>query len=496
MFDVFGMLLQGFSNALTPGNLLFAFIGCLSGTLVGVLPGLGPVSAVAMLFPLTTYLPPEGMIISLAAIYYGAMYGGSTTAILMNIPGEVASVPTALDGFAMAKQGKAGPALAISAIVSFMAGIFGTIVLCLIGPPLARFCLKFGPPEYLALAIFSLSAIAALSGRAVVKGFIMAGIGMLMATVGTDGMTSLPRFAYGSSTLMNGFDIAPVMIGLFGVAEILRGMEESSVGVYQGKIGKLMPNRQDLKAGLAAGGRATILGTVLGILPGMMVSIVTFIAYAFEKRQSKHPERFGKGAIEGVAAAEAANNAAAMAGFIPLLSLGIPTSGTMALILAAMMVFGVIPGPTMFTEHAQFTWTIIASFFLANVILLVLNLPLVGIWAKLAAVPYNILAPVILVICMAGAYSGRSTMFDVWVCLAFGVIGWVISKLDWPIAPLVLGYILGNLLETAFRQTYFMGFSVLMDRPIFYFFIALAALALFFSQRVQSVGSKAGLEEN
>lgn len=481
------MLLEGLINVLSPDNLLFAFIGCLMGTLVGVLPGLGPVSAVAMLFPLTTYLPPEGMIISLAAIYYGAMYGGSTTAILMNIPGEVASVTTALDGFVLTKQGRAGPALSMAAIVSFIAGIFGTIVLCIVGPTLARFCLNFGPPEYLALAIFSLSAIASLSGKSIVKGFIMAVIGMLMGTIGIDVLSSVPRFSYGSSVLMNGLDIAPVMIGLFGIAEVLRGMEEGSPGIYQGKIGSLMPSKEDFRVGLPAGARATVLGTVLGVIPGMLVSIVTFMAYSFEKRQSKHPERFGKGAMEGVAAAEAANNAAAMAGFIPLLALGIPTSGTMALILAAMMVFGVIPGPTMFTEHASFTWTIIASFFVANFILLILNLPLVGLWAKLASIPYNIMTPIIIAVCVAGAYSGRNTMFDVWVCIFFGLVGWILSKLDWPIAPLVLGYILGNLLETSLRQVYFMGASVLADRPIFYFFIALAAISMFLSRRVTKV---------
>ena len=487
------MLLEGLMNVLSPDNLLFAFIGCLMGTLVGVLPGLGPVSAVAMLFPLTTYLPPEGMIISLAAIYYGAMYGGSTTAILMNIPGEVASVPTALDGFMLTKKGRAGPALSMAAIVSFIAGIFGTIVLCIVGPPLARFCLNFGPPEYLSLAIFSLSAIASLSGRSMIKGFIMAVIGMLMGTMGIDVLSSVPRFSYGSPVLMNGLDIAPVMIGLFGISEVLRGMEEGSPGIYQGKIGKLMPNKEDFKVALPAGGRATLLGTVLGIIPGMLVSIVTFIAYSFEKRQSKHPERFGKGAIEGVAAAEAANNAAAMAGFIPLLSLGIPTSGTMALILAAMMVFGVIPGPTMFTEHASFTWTIIGSFFIANIILLVLNLPLVGLWAKLANIPYNIMAPIIISVCVAGAYSGRNTMFDVWICIFFGAVGWILSKIDWPVAPLVLGYILGDLLETALRQVYFMGFNVLTDRPIFYFFIVLAVISMYLSRHVTIAGD---VEEN
>lgn len=478
------MLLEGLMNVLTPDNLLFAFIGCLLGTLIGVLPGLGPVSAVAMLFPLTTYLPPEGMIIALAAIYYGAMYGGSTTAILMNIPGEVASVPTTLDGFAMTKQGRSGPALAIAAIVSFLAGIFGTVVLCIIGPPLARFCLNFGPPEYLALAIFSLSAIASLSDQSLIKGFIMAVIGMLMGTVGIDLLSSVPRFSYGSTTLMNGLDIAPVMIGLFGIAEVLRGMENASPSIYQGKIGRLMPTKKDFQEALPAGARATLLGTLMGIIPGMLVSIVTFMAYSIEKRRSKNPEKFGKGAIEGVASAEAANNAAAMAGFIPLLSLGIPTSGTMALILAAMMVFGVIPGPTMFTEHASFTWTIIASFFVANCILLILNLPLVGMWAKLAAVPYHIMTPVIIAICVAGAYSGRNTMFDVWICIFFGVVGWLLAKFEWPIAPLVLGYILGDLLETSLRQVYSMGLSVLLDRPIFYFFIALAILSMYFSRKL------------
>lgn len=482
------MLLEGVMNVLSPMNLLFAFVGCLLGTLVGVLPGLGPVTAVAMLFPLTTYLPHDGMIIALAAIYYGAMYGGSTTAILMNIPGEVASVPTAMDGFALTKQGKAGVALATAAIVSFLAGIFGTLVLSVVGPTLARWCLNFGPVEYLALAIFSLTAIASLSGDSIIKGLIMACLGMMMGAVGIDGLTGVARFSFGSSTLMNGFDIAPVMIGLFGLAEIFRGMEEGSVGVYQGKIGKLMPNRQELKTSLAAGTRATLLATVLGVLPGMMVSIVTFIAYSFEKRFSKTPEKFGKGALEGVAAAEAANNSAAMASFIPLFSLGIPTSGTMALILAAMMVFGVIPGPTMFTEHALFTWTIIGSFLVANVILLILNLPLVRLWAKLAAVPFHIMSPIILAVCVAGAYSGRSSLFDVWVCLAFGVIGWLMSKHDWPSAPMVLGFILGDLLETAVRQVHAMGWNSLSNRPIFFFFIGLAVLSMVVSRKVRKVG--------
>lgn len=486
------MLIDGLINVLTVNNMLFAFLGCFFGTLVGVLPGLGPVSAVAMLFPLTSFLPPEGMIITLAAIYYGAMYGGSTTAILMKIPGEVASVPASLDGYELTKQGKAGPALAVAAIVSFMAGIIGSIAISLIGPNLAKYCLKFGPPEYLALAIFSLTAIAGLSGRSTVKGLIMAGIGMLLATVGTDVMTSLPRFSYGNETLLNGLDIAPVMIGIFGIGEILKEMgRQGSEKLYEGKIGKLMPNKQDLKISLAAGWRGTVIGTVLGVLPGMLASITSFLSYSFEKHRSKYPERFGKGAIEGVAGPEAANNAAAMAGFIPLLSLGIPTSPTMALILAAMFVLGVIPGPTMFTENATFTWTIIASFFVANIILLILNLPLVGLWAKLATVPYNIMAPIIITLCLAGSYSIRNTMFDVWVCLVFGIIGWIFSKLEWPVAPLVLGYILGPMLEGSWRQVVLMGgLSVLEGRPIFYAFIIMALLSVFITSRIRIAGGE------
>lgn len=476
-------LLEGIANVLSPQNLLFAFLGCLLGTLVGVLPGLGPVSAVAILFPLTTYLPPTGMVIALAAIYYGAMYGGSTTAILMNIPGEVSSVPTALDGFAMTRQGRAGPALAIAAIVSFVAGIFGTVVLYLVGPPLARFALLFGPAEYFGLAAFSLTAIAGLSGRSVVRGLIMAVLGMLLATVGIDVGSSVTRLTLGSEALLQGFDIVPVMIGLFGIGEVLRELQEGSPGILQGRLGRLLPDRQELRQGMAAGGRATVLGFLLGLLPGMLPSITSFLAYSYEKQRSPHPERFGRGAIEGVAAPEAANNAAAMAGFVPLLSLGIPTSPTMALILAALIVYGLIPGPTLFTENAAFTATVIASFLVANVILLILNLPLVGLWVRIARIPYRILAPVILGVCVAGAYSIRNTMFDVWVAFAFGLVGWLASRWSWPLAPLVLGFILGPMAETSFRQAIAISPTIFLERPIFLGFVVLAGLSLWLTRR-------------
>jgi putative tricarboxylic transport membrane protein len=481
----FSGLLAGIVNCLSWTNLLFAFLGCLLGTIVGVLPGLGPVSAVAILFPLTTYLPPEGMVIALAAIYYGAMYGGSTTAILMNIPGEVSSVPTALDGFAMTKQGKAGVALAISAIVSFMAGIFGTIVLCVLGPPLSTLCLKFGPPEYFGLSLFSLTAIAGLSGRSVSRGLIMAGVGMVMASVGIDVASSLPKLTFKWTVLLQGFDIVPVMIGLFGIGEVLKELEEGSGGIIQGKVGRLMPNRSELATGLKAGGRATLIAFTLGLFPGMLPSITSFLCYSFEKQRSKAPERFGKGAIEGVAAPEAANNAAAMAGFVPLFTLGIPTGPTMALILAALIVYGLVPGPTLFTEHAPFTWTVIGSFFVANFILLILNLPFVGLWARIAAIPYRLLAPIILAICIPGAYCIRSNMFDIWVCLIFGLVGWFLSKRQWPAAPLVLGFILGPMAETSLRQSISISPTIFFHRPIFIGFMALAVFSVWFSNRLR-----------
>lgn len=483
------MFLHGLANVMTPVNLLFAFLGCILGTIVGVLPGLGPVSAVAILFPLTTYLPPTAMVITLAAIWYGAMYGGSTTAILMNIPGEVSSVPTTLDGFAFTKQGRPGPALAIAAIVSFVAGIFGTFMISIVGPALARVCLKLGPTEYFGLAVFSLSAIAGLSGRYLVRGLAMAALGMMLASVGFDVSSSVPRLTFGTTQLLQGFDIVPVMIGVFGIGELLRALEEGVTGVFEGKLGRMMPSRDELRAGLGAGARGTVIGFFLGLLPGMVPAVASFLSYLFEKQRSKCPERFGKGAIEGVAAPEAANNAAAMAAFVPLLSLGIPTSPTMALVLAALIVYGLIPGPTLFTEHAAFTWTVIASFLVANAILLILNLPLVGLWARIATVPYRLLAPVMLGICVAGAYFTRNSMFDVWVCVGFGVVGWAMSKSRLPAAPLVLGFILGPMAENALRQVLSISAGLFLQRPVFLVFLALAAVSAVVTGRIRAVAS-------
>ena len=422
------LFFNGILNALTPENLLYAFGGCMIGTLVGVLPGIGPVSSVAILFPFTTYLPPTGMIIALAAIYYGAMYGGSTTAILMNVPGEISAVVTALDGYEMTKQGRPGPALAIAAIVSFMAGVVGTFLIAVLGPSVARLALAFGPAEYLGLGLFSLTAISGLSGRSLARGAIVAIIGMLLVSVGYDNSSNFGRLTFGNSALLQGFDIVPVMIGLFGVGEMLRIFEEKTGIEAAYKVGKLMPNRQELRDGLGAGARATAVSFPLGLLPGMLPSVTSFLSYSIEKQRSKHPEKFGNGAIEGVASAEAANNAAAMANLLPLLTLGIPTGPTMALILAALTIYGLVPGPLLFTQHAEFTWTVIGSFFVANVILVILNLPLVGLWARLATIPHPILAPTVLMLCLVGSYTIRSSMFDVWVCVIFGILGWALVQ--------------------------------------------------------------------
>jgi putative tricarboxylic transport membrane protein len=480
-------LTSGLATALQPTTLFLAFLGCLAGTLVGMLPGLGPVSAVAILFPLTTYLDPATGIIVLAAIYYGAMYGGSTSAILLNIPGEVSSVPSAIEGYALTRKGRAGAALAMAALTSFAAGIVGTVGVILIGPHLAGLALEFGPPEQLGLVVFSLTAITALSGGSVAKAVAMGALGMILASIGLDQTSSQPRLTFGSYALLQGLDIVPVMMGLFGLAEVLQTLRRGSPSLASRHIGSLLPNAEEWRRGAAAGGRGTALGFALGLLPGMLPSVTSFLSYASERRRGERRGRtdFGNGAIEGVAGPEAANNASAMAGFVPLFSLGIPTGPTMALILAALLVYGIVPGPTLFTTQAPFTATVIASFFIANIILVVLNLPLVGLWARLARMPYGILAPIIISGCLAGAYLTRNNFFDVWVCVAFGVVGWAMATWRLPIAPLVMGFILGPMLELATRQSLAMSSTFFLDSPIFLAFIAAAAASLILTRRMR-----------
>jgi putative tricarboxylic transport membrane protein len=467
--ETLGFLAQGFANAVTPQNLAFALIGSVLGTLVGVLPGIGPTSGIAILLPLTSFLPPAPAIIMLAAIYYGAMYGGSTTAILVNIPGEVASVVTTLDGYQMARQGRAGPALAIAAISSFVAGTLGLIGLTFFAPPLADVALRVGPPEYFGLVILSLSVVVSLSGASLVKGLSSAALGALIALVGLDPMSGVRRFTYGSPTMLGGIDFIAVIIGLFAITEVLLGVEEKAGAVALTAVGKLMPRWEEIKACVGTMLRATGVGFVLGLLPGCTPGAISFISYDFERRVSKTPERFGRGAIEGVAAPEGANNATTSGGFVPLFALGIPATPALAVLLSGLMIYGLQPGPLLFEKQPEFVWTVIASMYVGNVVLLVLNLPLVGLWAQLCRVPYALMAPLILIFSVLGAFSVRNSFSDVAMALIFGGVGWAMVKLGYPTAPLVLALILTPMLENGLRQSLAMAHgdpSIFLTRPI------------------------------
>lgn len=439
----------GFVAAISPMNLLMAAIGAVLGTVVGVLPGLGPASAIAILIPLTSVLQPTPAIIMMAGIFYGAMYGGSTTSILLNIPGEVASVPTCLDGYPLAQQGRGGPALGIAAIGSFIAGTLGVLGLTFFGPPLADQALKFGPAEYFGLMILALTVIVGLSGGSLLKSLMMGCAGYLLSLGGIGPSSGFPRFNFGTITLYGGLEMISVVIGLFAITEVFVGLEESRTAVSMKKIGSVYPSLKDLKISLPAILRGTGIGFFLGLLPGLSAAVTTFLAYDIEKKISRHPERFGKGAMEGVASPESANNATSQAGFIPLMSLGIPASPTLAILMGGLMLYGLQPGPLLFKDHPDFVWTVIASMYIGNLILLVLNLPLVGLWAKMTTVPYGIMGPVILIISIVGAYSVNNSLFDIFTALVFGVLGYLMRKYEWPAVPLVLCFVLGPKLERA-----------------------------------------------
>ncbi|WP_083496991.1 tripartite tricarboxylate transporter permease [Brevibacillus choshinensis] len=476
--------MDGFGSALSLENVLMAAVGALVGTFVGVLPGLGPTSAIAILLPLTGVLEPTQGIIMLAGIYYGAMYGGSTTAILLNIPGELSSVPTCLDGYPLAKKGKGGPALGISAIASFGAGVLGVIGLVFFAPILADQALKFGPPEYFALMLLALTLMVSLSGGSLIKSFLMGAFGYALALVGLGPSSGMPRFDYGVSQLMGGFDMISIIIGLFAVTEVLKGIEERRASAMITKPGSVYPGKEDLKKSAAPMLRGGLVGFFLGLLPGCSAAITAFLAYDLEKKVSRHPETFGKGAMEGVAAPEAANNATSSAGFIPLFSLGIPSSPPLAILLAGLMIYGLTPGPVLFEQHAPFVWTVIASMFVGNAMLLILNLPMVWVWVKLTRVPYGIMAPIILMFCTIGAYSVRNSMFDVLIAFLFGGLGFLFHKYKWPVVPLVLCFILGPLLEESFIQTMAMGagdLSIVWNRPISLVLLIAAAALLVIS---------------
>jgi putative tricarboxylic transport membrane protein len=478
--DIFNNLATGFAVALTPINLLYCFLGSFIGTAIGVLPGIGPPATIALLLPVTYGIPATSAIILLAGIFYGAMYGGSTTSILLNIPGEAASVVTCLDGYQMARQGRAGAALAISAFGSFIAGTLGVVGLMLLAPPLAAFAIKFGPPENFALLVLGLMMVGYLAGESMTKGLIMACLGLLLGTVGLDPIMGTQRFTYGIFKLSEGFEFILVAMGLFGIGEVLANVEQNiTAEVFQTKIRGLLPNREEWRTSAAPIARGSLLGFLIGVLPGGGAIISSFISYALEKKLSKHPERFGKGAIEGVAAPESANNSAATSSFIPLLTLGIPGNASIAVIFAALLIHGVRPGPLLVAEKPEVFWGLIASMYIGNIMLLVLNLPLIGLWVKLLRIPYPLLAPLILVFVIIGAYSVNNSVFDVGVTIAFGLLGYVIRKFNFEPAPLVLAMILGPQLEGSLRRSliYSRGdLMVFFERPIA---AALMTLALF-----------------
>jgi len=476
----FDHLIQGFATALSLQNILWALIGCFIGTLVGVLPGIGPASGIAILLPLTTVLPPTSAIIMMAAIYYGAMYGGSTTAIVVNIPGEASSVPTAIDGYEMAKQGKAGPALAICAISSFVAGTLGLIGLTFFAPLLADVAVVFGPPEYFALMFMALTLIISLSGRALLKGVISMALGLLTAMIGQDPLTGAARLTFGFPKLLAGVDFISVIVGLFAISEVMVNVESRITAISQ-KIGSWMPSWADIKQCIGPMLRSTGVGFFLGLLPGVTPSVTTFVAYDLEKRVSKTPERFGHGAIEGVAAPEGANNATSTAGFVPLFSFGIPTAPSMAVLLGGLMMYGLQPGPMLFKTNPEFVWAVIASMYIGNVMLIVLNLPLVGMWARICVIPFYILGPLIVFFSVLGTYSIRFLAYDVWVMTLFGVIGYFMRKFAYPIAPMVLATVIAQMMEMSLGQSMLMSqgsIFILFTRPISGAFMALAIASI------------------
>ena len=468
--DILSNLSLGFSTALTPLNLAYCFAGTLLGTLVGVLPGLGPMVTIAMLLPLTFSLDAAGALIMLAGIYYGAQYGGSTTSILVNIPGETASVVTCLDGYKMARQGRAGLALATAAIASFFAGTIATAILALFAPPLAAMAIQFGPAEYTSLLMLGLMASVVLASGSIVKAIGMVIIGLLMGSVGTDVNSGAARFTLDLENLLDGVEFVAVAIGVFGVAEIIRNLEEEGEQTtITTKIQGLMPTRADLKRIFLLSLQGTGLGALLGILPGGGPALGAFTAYALAKKTSKHPEEFGKGAIEGVAAPEAANNAAAQTSFIPMLTLGIPSNGVMALMIGAMLIKGIQPGPNVMSAQPALFWGVIVSMWIGNLFCLVLNLPLVGLWAKLVSVPYHLLFPVIVGICCIGAFSIDNKVFDVELMVFFSIIGVIFSKLDCEPAPLLLGFVVGPMFEENLRRALVVSRGdpmIFIERPI------------------------------
>ncbi len=480
--DLIANLATGFSVALTPANIGFCFLGALIGTLVGVLPGIAPITTIAILLPFTFSLPPASSLIMLAGIFYGAQYGGSTTAILVNVPGESSAIITCLDGHQMAKQGRAGPALAIAAIASFFAGTVATIVIATASAPLTWLALKFNAPEYFSLMVLGLTSAVVLAHGAPEKAVAMVLVGLLLGLVGIDVNSGAPRMTLGFNELGDGIGFVPIAIGMFGVAELAVSLgRPQDRSLLSFKLSNLWPSRAEMKQSVPAMLRGTALGCVLGVLPGGGAALSSFAAYALEKKSSRQPQRFGRGAIEGVAAPEAANNAGAQASFIPLLTLGIPGNAIMALMIGAMMIQGIQPGPQVMTAQPQLFWGVIASMWIGNLVLIVLNLPLIGLWVSLLRVPYRLMFPAIVLFCCIGTYSVGNTVFDIWVMLLFSLLGVFFYKVGAEPAPFILGFVLGPLMEENFRRAMYISRGdplVFVERPISALLLLLSAALL------------------
>ena len=481
--ELLNNLALGFATAGTIDNLLYCLLGVILGTLIGVLPGIGPLATIAMLLPATYKMSdPTTALIMLAGIYYGAQYGGSTTAILVNLPGESSSVVTTLDGYQMARKGRAGPALAIAAIGSFFAGTVATFLLAAFAPPLAEIAFKFGPAEYFALMVLGLIAAVVLAHGSVLKALAMVIFGLLLGMIGTDVNSGVARFSFDVPELSDGIEFVAVAMGMFGFAEIILNLEQKeNREVFTSKVTNLMPRWADFKRAFPAILRGTSLGSVLGILPGGGAVLASFSAYAIEKKLSKHPEEFGHGAIEGVAGPESANNAGAQTSFIPMLTLGIPTTPVMALMVAAMMIHNIQPGPQVMTSNPKLFWGLIVSMWIGNLFLVILNLPLVGMWVKLLSVPYRIMYPAILLFCCIGAYSINNNVFDVFMTIPFAILGYVFKKLDCEPAPMLLGFVLGKLMEEYLRRAMTISrgdWTVFVTRPLSATLLACAAVLL------------------
>ncbi len=478
-------LYLGFSVALQPSILVYAFVGCLIGTLVGMMPGLGPLAGISLLLPATFGLNPIVAIVLLSGVYYGAMYGGSTTSILMRIPGEAASVMTCIDGYAMTQKGRAGPALAISAIGSFIAGSLGVVGLMLLAPTLAAFALRFGPPEYTALLLMGLFILAYMSGGSMLKTLAMAVFGLLLGMIGIDVMSGYTRFNWGIVELGDGIGIVPVAVGLFGVSEILlTAGQPAPPSIQRPRLGDLIPSREEFRLSAGPIARGSLLGFLIGIIPGSAHIISSFVSYGLERRLSKHPERFGQGAIEGVAGPESANNAAASGAFVPMMALGIPTSPVTAVMIAAIMVHGILPGPMLIQDQPELFWGFVASMYVGNVVLLILNLPMIGLFVNLLRIPYSYLYPCILCFCILGTYAVANSLVDVWILLFMGAIGYVLRKFGYDLAPVALGLVLAPMLELSLRQSLAMSagdYMIFLERPIATTMFGFAVLLLLYS---------------